>query len=980
MKRFNAWPVALGVLVLSIAFTGAATAQLQTGNLYGTVMDPEGQPLPGVRVMMSGMGAPLAQTSDEQGKFRFIGLSPGAYRLDAQLEGFSPGEHENLIINVGRNSDVEIILSPAVRDTLSVTEAVPLLDERRFTPGSTVSQMELEKVPTARDPWSVLQSTPGVLMDRVNVGGNESGTQSQFVGPGSFGTQAVWTLDGITISQTTALGSPPGSFDFDAFEEIQVTTGGNDASVATGGVTVNIVTKRGTNQWRGSARYYYADAETQSDLDLDESELGQPGAWNRNRRQTAFKQGNRISELRDMGIEGGGPIVRDRLWLWGAYSAPKIHKLTIDDYSDDYDQEKWNAKLNAQLTPANSATAFLWNDDKDRRGRNAGPLRPQETTWDQSDFGEEPTAWKLEDTQIFGSDLYVTALYSRVNGGFELDPVGGAKLAFNDENGVWRNSFIYFHGVNPQEDVSAEATSFFDTGGVSHELKFGGGYRIAEQSSLSSFPGGGVEFDFGTGIGLLNLSRDGQVESRTRYTEAYVQDTLSAGRLSANIGVRYDRQSGRSLHTKVAANPVFPDLLPAAEYPGGDPGFAWEDVTPRLGLTYALGAQKKTLLRASFSRYADLLGAQYIGWTNPLSLQQYRRFYSYNLGGPTIERDELVEELNPTSGINPFTLEPLVSNAVDPDLESPLTDEVLFGVQHALRPDFLIGLHASYRNLKRLIETERLVFDAENAFAPENLGSLGRLHRRDDYILLGQSTVVAPDGRTYPAEVWALREGVSSRGGRFLENGDREQVYKGLFLTMDKRFANRWMLRGHAAWHDWRWDIPDSENEDPTQSVAGGITDDSLVLQGREFIAGGKGGIYINSRWSYGLTGLYQIAPDRPWGFNVAANLNGREGYPLRYVGRAFRIELGEERPFDVPVTPDINAYRYPDVHLLDVRVEKELRFDRAGVTVGLDVFNVTNESYVLQRQGILSRVNSDFVTEVLSPRIYRLGVRLNVR
>lgn len=979
MRRFRGWMAVLVVLGLGIIPTGAAMAQLQTGNLYGTVMDPEGQPLPGVRVTLSGIGAPLVQTSDEQGKFRFVGLSPGAYRLDAQLDGFSPGEYENLVINVGRNADLEVVLTPGVRETISV-EGAPLLDERRFTPGSTVSQMELEKVPTARDPWSVLQSTPGVLMDRVNVGGSESGTQSQFVGPGSFGTQAIWTLDGMTITRTTALGSPPGSFDFDAFEEIQVTTGGNDASVATGGVTVNIVTKRGTNQWRGSARYYYADADTQSDLDLDASELGQPGAWNRNRRQTAFKQGNRISELRDVGFEGGGPIVRDRLWIWGAYSAPKIHKLTIDDYSDDYDQENWNAKLNAQLTSANSATAFLWNDDKDRQGLGAGPLRLPETTWDQSDFGEEPTAWKLEDTQIFGSDLYVTALYSRVNGGFELDPLGGAQVAFNDENGIWRNSFVYFHGDNPQEDASAEATSFFDTGKVSHELKFGGGYRIAEQSSLSSFPGGGVEFDFGTGIGLLNLSRDGQVESRARYTEAYVQDTLSAGRLSANIGLRYDRQTGRSLHTSVAANRVFPDLLPAVEYPGGDAGFVWEDITPRLGLTYALGAQKKTLLRASFSRYADLLGAQYIGWTNPLFLQQYRRFYSYNLGGPTVERDELIEELNPTAGINPFTLEPLVSNAVDPDLESPLTDEVLLGVQHALRPDLLIGLHASYRNLTRLIEAERLVFDAENPFALENLGSLGRLHRRDDYILAGQSTAVAPDGRTYPVEIWRLRDGVSSRGGRFLENGDREQVYKGLFLTVDKRFANRWMLRGHAAVHDWRWDIPDSENEDPTETVAGGVADDSLVLQGREFIAGGKGGIYINSRWSYGLTGLYQIAPDRPWGFNVAANLNGREGYPLRYVGRGFRIELGEERPFDVPVTSDVNAFRYPDVHLLDVRVEKELRFDRAGVTVGLDVFNVTNESYVLQRQGILSRINSDFVTEVLSPRIYRLGIRLSVR
>ncbi len=51
--------------------------------------------------------------------------------------------------------------------------------------------------------------------------------------------------------------------------------------------------------------------------------------------------------------------------------------------------------------------------------------------------------------------------------------------------------------------------------------------------------------------------------------------------------------------------------------------------------------------------------------------------------------------------------------------------------------------------------------------------------------------------------------------------------------------------------------------------------------------------MFINSTWSYSLNGLYQIAPDRPWGFNVAANLNGRQGYPLRYV--AARQPCGDQ-------------------------------------------------------------------------------------
>ena len=73
-----------------------------------------------------------------------------------------------------------------------------------------------------------------------------------------------------------------------------------------------MVTKRGTNEWRGSARYLLSDDSNQSDLDFDESELGQAGPWNGNNAQTSFKQGNRIVSVEDWGVEIGGPIVHDR--------------------------------------------------------------------------------------------------------------------------------------------------------------------------------------------------------------------------------------------------------------------------------------------------------------------------------------------------------------------------------------------------------------------------------------------------------------------------------------------------------------------------------------------------------------------------------------------------------------------------------------------------------------------------------------------
>jgi Ca-activated chloride channel family protein len=77
------------------------------------------------------------------------------------------------------------VAAPEPNDKITVLAESPLLDERRISTGATVSQTELEKIPTSRDPWAVLQKTPGVLTDRVNVGGNESGQQSQHVGPGN---------------------------------------------------------------------------------------------------------------------------------------------------------------------------------------------------------------------------------------------------------------------------------------------------------------------------------------------------------------------------------------------------------------------------------------------------------------------------------------------------------------------------------------------------------------------------------------------------------------------------------------------------------------------------------------------------------------------------------------------------------------------------------------------------------------------------
>ncbi len=985
MKSINLWGriVAVAALLL-LAVGGTAFAQLQTGNLYGTVTDDKGAALPGVTVTLSGKAAPQVQVTNAQGQFRFLGLPPGNADLKAELEGFSTIDYPNIVINIGRNTSIEVKLSPAVEDVITVTAESPLLDERRISTGATVSQTELEKIPTARDPWAILQSTPGVLTDRINVGGNESGQQSQYVGPGSTGDQAVWSVDGVVITDMAALGSSPAYYDFDAFEEMQVTTGGSDSTLATGGVVLNMVTKRGTNEWRGSGRFFKTDKKWQSDADYGDVEFGP--------NQATFKQGNRIVSVEDYGAELGGPVVKDRLWVWGSYGRQKVDLLTISDVSDFTDLKTINVKLNAQILPSNSATAFYFDSDKVKIGRNAGPTRPQETTWNQGHLGKKPTAYKLEDTHIFSSSFYLTGLYSVVNGGFELAPQGGLDItSYWDENLIWRNTFFLNQTLRPQKQYKADASNFFNTGSLSHELKFGAGYRQADVTSLSRWGGVGTIFAPGTVFAepSVQLSRDGGAAVRTNYTSVYGQDTLTVGNLTANIGVRYDKQDGENLARSLPANRLLPSVLPAVSVGTSDIGFSWTDITPRLGLTYALGAERKTLLRASYSRFADQLGSGTASWLNPLGSQSYAYFYTTNTGQPNFTVDQIVPGSlqGYSSNVNPYTGGLLQSNALDPDLSAPQTDELLLGVEHALLPEFVVGVNLTYRRQSNLLGSKRLVFDDADAYSLTNINRTGRPDQRSDYVRCGTPTYpncptgFLPNGDPYTAVQYFLRKDLSSRNGSYLYNSGVETEYKGASLVFNKRLANRWMFRGNFTYSDWTYSkVPQSDITDPTLPLGGGLREGDQVLQGSGTASGSKGGVYINSQWSYSVNGLYQIAPDHPWGFNVALNLTGREGYPIPYY---VRIQLPGNENFAnsyVQVTDRPDTFRVDDIHIMDARVEKEFNFSDFGLTLGVDCFNVLNQAYVQQRQHRLRLGTTNDVREITSPRIFRLGARVSFR
>ena len=152
-----------------------------------------------------------------------------------------------------------------LQETVTVTSESPLINTRQRGTESTFTQDMLQNIPSARDPWVILERAPGITMDRSNVGGTASGQQSGFISRGSNTTNNMWSIDGVVVTDLVATGASAIYYDFDSFEEIQISTGGNDASLQTGGVGINLVTKSGTDRFKGTGRYYLTDEKFQAD-------------------------------------------------------------------------------------------------------------------------------------------------------------------------------------------------------------------------------------------------------------------------------------------------------------------------------------------------------------------------------------------------------------------------------------------------------------------------------------------------------------------------------------------------------------------------------------------------------------------------------------------------------------------------------------------------------------------------------------------
>jgi Carboxypeptidase regulatory-like domain len=1001
--RFALVVVALGLLLPAIAARGQAS----TGNLYGKVVDEQGGVLPGVAVTLSGQGAPQTTFTDSRGEFHFLNLSVGAYNVSVALQGFTTLDRQGVIVNLGQSTNITVPLKiSSVAATVTVTGETPVLDPRRTTSGSNFQLSELKEIPTGRDPWTIINQVPGVQMDRLNVAGNQSGQQAVYIGMGTDSSQNSFNMDGVTITDMAALGSSPAYYDFDQFQEIQVATGGSDPSIAVPGVTLNLVTKRGTNEPHGSARYFVSPGELQAHNIPQEAK--DQGFSNATMNHICFSGCKGAGAgIQDYGVEAGGALWKDKAWLWGSYGRKEIPLTAFGGTSDTTYLDDYAAKANIQPIASNSATVFYFRGGKSKLGRSAGTTRPQETSVDQTG---PTTIWKGEDSQVFGPSFVVNGSYDYTSGGFSLSPEGGALTpttnVYLDPSNVYHRSFQYNVFNRPQHQVNGNASLFFNTGSLGHEIKAGFGYRNAPISSDTFWPGSGVFAREAlvvrpglcpTGCGSADITRPASVSYEYKYTDAFIGDTITANNLTINVGLRYDYQYGVNNASAITANPEFPTLVPGLQgYNGSPADFKWKNFQPRVGATYALGAEKRTLLRASYARYADQLGGSVVPWDNPTGgggLGGIRVVWNDLNHDHTVQPGEIGAKIQNLGGFDPSNPNALFSaNQIDHNLKAPLTDEIQFGVEHQLLADFGVGVTGTYRHRTKLL------FSPYIGASSADYQDIVATHM-PGYDINGN--VVGFTGNIYGSALPA-----SFTGGEFITNRpDYAQNYYGLTLQATKRLSNNWMMHGSFAYNDWKQDIknPATACVDPTNQrlaqdlfynignplpFSTGPSCSSGQVYNQSLGSGGFTNVFINSHWSFNVSGLYQL----PLGFAVAGNLFGRQGY----LNPAFvAVDTGNGEGLRTVLLGSPEDYRLKNVYQLDLRLEKVVAlFQKADLTLSVDLFNLLNSNTILQRQGDASNQapNPDQpcsatnpctgtfgqIAEVQNARALRFGARLS--
>jgi hypothetical protein len=961
--------IALGSAVLTGALlTGSAYAQSNTeGSISGVV-----KPQPGQSIIAKSVDTGLTREvrPDSNGRFLITSLPTGRYDVTLKESG-APDLSTQVLVSVGSASGVrfdQFIENVTVTGTR--TREV-LVDTTTSESALNLSSEQIAELPVARNLTQIALLAPGVVEGDTAFGSEGFGGTLASFGGATVGENAYY-INGFNVTNfRNGLGGS--TVPFQAYQDFQIKTGGYGAEFgrSTGGV-INSTTRRGTNKWTfGFSSFFEPDSLSAHSRDVRDAETGAVIVSNR----------NDSGDTLEINTEIGGPIIQDRLFVYGLYSLRD--RETENGLLGSFDRQKrddpfYLIKVDANITDDQRlefttfsdkddivSTSFRYDANTNVRGDRIGT-----TLFKRG--GENIIA---RYTGNFTDNFSVSALYG--NGKYNRSNVGEGDACprvtdATSGTGVLIGCSTTAQPSSLEDEREAYRIDAQLTLGA-HQLR--AGYDREDNSSFNSVNfSGGAAFIYRTvGAGgianqipgftpgtqfvqkrIFQSTGEFQVLSSAYYLEDNWQVTDG---LILNLGLRNETFDNRN-----ALGSTFVKID--------------DQIAPRLGFSWDVKADGRSKLFGSYGRYylpvasntnVRLAGAELF----------FDEFFLVNGDRDPVTGAPLTlgTQIGPRRNFADGTVKD-VRSIVNQNLDPMYQDEFRVGFQQQLSQNWAATLGFTYRDLKSSLEDVSvdgalLDFARANGFNDFTAGGF------DFYVL------------TNPGN--DINMSVDLDGDGTLEtitlNGDAigypeaKRRYVAMDLEFRRAFADKWALQGSYTWSHSYGNSEGYVRSDNGQTDAGLTT----AFDTPGLTDGSSGNLPNDRRHSFKLFGLYQVLPD----VAVSANFRATSGRPKNCFGvhptEEFAAAYGNESFYCAgELQPRGSRGRLPWQYKLDLGVEYRPSF-LESFSLKLDVFNLFNSQHVTEvietgERGEIGSVNQNFgrPSSFQQPRTVRVSANYN--
>ncbi len=921
------------VIGLILACTGMAAAQQGTGELRGRVLDQQGGVLPGVTVVArneaSGIFREIVSGSD--GSFFTSALTPGAYEVNAQLQGFKKYQRKGVRVEVGKTQEIDVNLEVGgLEEAVTVSAETLLVDTSSKELGGSLNAQELTDIPTLnRNFTAYLSLLPGVTatISTDSFGADSVRVNGQNVRNVSYALDGTGNNDNFNNGNGGAQARVP----VEAVQEFQLLTSQFDAEFGMAGGVVNAVSKQGTNQFHGTAFNFFQNQNmTLRNYFAQQQNLPKPNA-----RQVQY------------GGNVGGPIVRDKLHFFvnleridqnrgltqNTVARPELNFTT---FTHD-NVWNWMARADHQIN-ANNTWAVRWlRESSPQSNQYVATNRTRSTVEKETDVDWTAVGtWNSVIAHTKVNVLKFSYTHEDVffgNPGFfdKGDQLSLGPLlvhqTFTDGISTRAN-----RRMDPAVQVDDTFAWFVPGKHGDHDLKFGAGWYYLPLHTYNAGTLNG-QFTFSASDADFNPANPRTYPDRLQMRVPgvsdffvkgpqigfFVQDKWKVnGRLTASLGVRYDLEK---VPTFVTDNYLFAN---GAKSPMDKNNFA-----PRLGATWKL--DDLSVIRGGWGIYYQK--TPYSIFNSFVTGAVFSDSFTVNfpansvdagpsagrlptdpmlVNGPVVNR-ALLNQMFP-----PGTVQKNVGTVTfdNPDRHLPYSRQATIGYERQVAGDMAFSADFVYMNMRELYMQQDL-----------NPGLRTSTSRT--------ATLVRTDPRFTAAVLKINNLGWAD--------------YKALQISLNKRFSHGYSFRlsytraksfgntaspGNIETIDTQ--ILDQLNLDRNEGLTG---------EDRPNILSIDGSVMVPKTHGLMLSGVYQFTSGTPFTLtnsNIDADRNGFFQEPLpagTYTGAG-------NNPFTVEYKGGIRGGRGPNYSLLSARAG--WRFTLPGgryLQAHVDVFNVANRA-----------------------------------